>query len=90
MGRERERSVVVKQSLKEGQNPSLRGLWEGRENGGSAFIWEAPGSVRGLIRVQYPLRVNGKGHGGWLEGKNDGGDGQFLKMRGVACCEECM
>ena len=30
-------------------------------------IGEAPDSVRGLTRVQYPSRVNGKGYGGWLK-----------------------
>ena len=58
------RSVEVKQSPKEGQNPSLRGLCEGRENRGSATIGEAPESVRGLTRVQYPPRVNERGYGG--------------------------
>ena len=48
------RSVEVKQSLHEGQNPSLRGLCEGRENRGSTTTGEAPGSLRGLTRVQYP------------------------------------
>ena len=52
-----------KQSLKEGQNTSPRGMCEGRENRGSVPIWEAPDSVRGLTRVQYPSSVNGKGYG---------------------------
>jgi len=61
------RSVEVKQSLREGQKPSLRRLCEGRENRGSATTGEAPVSVRGLTRVQYPSRVNGKGYGRWLK-----------------------
>ena len=61
------RSVEVKQSLKERQNPSFRGLCEGRESRGSASTGEAPDSVRDLTRVQYPSRVNGKGYGGWLK-----------------------
>ena len=60
------RSVEVKQSLKEGQNPSLRGLCERRENRGFATIrenrgstpiGEAPDSVIGLTRVHYPSTV---------------------------------
>ena len=42
-----------------------RGLCEGRENGGSVPIGEAPDSVRGLSGVQYPSRVNEKVFGGW-------------------------
>ena len=48
------RSVQVKQSLKEGETLSLRGLCEGRENRGSETIEEAPESVRGLTGVQNP------------------------------------
>ena len=55
----------MKRSLREGQNPSLRGLCEGRENRGSVTIGEAPDSVRDLTRVQYPVSVNGKGYEGW-------------------------
>ena len=50
---------------KEEQNASVRGLCEGRENRGSAPIGEAPGSVRGLTRVQYPSRMNRNWYGGW-------------------------
>ena len=58
------RSTEVKESLKEGQNPSLtRVLYERRGNRGSVTIGEAPDSVRGVTRVQYPSRVNGKGYG---------------------------
>ena len=49
------RSVEVNQSLKEGQNPSLRGLCGGRENRGSAPHREAYGSVTGLTRVHFDL-----------------------------------
>ena len=49
-----------KYSLKEGQNPSLRGLsGEGRKSRGSVPVGEAPDIVRGLTRVQCPSRVNG-------------------------------
>ena len=59
------RSVGPNQSLKEGQNPSVRGLCEGRENRrGLVPIGEAPDSVRDLTRVQHPSIVNGKGCGG--------------------------
>ena len=58
------RSVGPNQSLKEGQNPSVRGLCEGRENRGLVPIGEAPGSVRDLTRVQHPSIVNRKGCGG--------------------------
>ena len=57
----------MKQSLKEGQNPTLRGLCEGRENRGSGPIGEASDSVRGLTRDQYPSRVNGTQYEGWLK-----------------------
>ena len=60
-------SVDPNQSLKEGQNQSLRGLCEGRENRGAAPIREAPDSVRDLTRVQYPSRVSTKGYQGWLK-----------------------
>ena len=46
------------QSHKEGQNLSLRELSEGRESRESVLIGKTPGSVRGLTKVQYPLRVN--------------------------------
>ena len=52
------RSVGPNQSLKEGQNPPVRGLCGGRENRGLVPIGEAPDSVRDLTRVKYPLRVN--------------------------------
>ena len=55
------------QSLKEGQNLSLRGLCEERENRGLASIGEAPDSVRGLTRLKYPSNINGKGYRGWLK-----------------------
>ena len=42
-------------------------MGEGKENKESATIGEAPESVRGLTRVQYPSRVNGKGYFGWLK-----------------------
>ena len=58
------RSVGPNQSLKEGQNPSVRGLCEGRENRGLVPIGEAPDSVRDLTRVQHPSMVNRKGCGG--------------------------
>ena len=58
------RSVKVKQSLKERQNPSLKGLCEARGNRGSVTTGEAPGSVRGLTMAQYPSRVIEKGYGG--------------------------
>ena len=60
------------------QNPSLRGLCEGRENRGSAHIGEAPDSVRGLTRVQFPSRVNGEGYGWWL--KVWTGTGRIVEM----------
>ena len=61
------RSVESNQSLKEGQNPSHRGLCEGRENRGLVPIGEALDSVRGLTRGLYPPRVNGKGYKGRLK-----------------------
>ena len=66
----------MNQSLKEGQNPSLRGLCEERENSGLATIGEALGNlVRGLIRIQYPSRVNGNGYGRCLKARTaHGGD----------------
>ena len=57
----------MKQSLNEGQNPTLRGVCEGRENRVSVTLGEAPGSVRGLTRVQYPSSVTKQVCGGWLE-----------------------
>ena len=42
------RPVEPNQSLKEGQNPSLRGLCERRNNRGSVPIGEAPDIMRGL------------------------------------------
>ena len=60
-------SIEVKKSLKERQDPFLGDLCEGRENAGLPFIREVPDSVRGLIRVQYPPRVNEKGYGWWLK-----------------------
>ena len=59
----RGRSVEVNQSLKGDQNPSLRGLCEGRENERWAPFGEAPDSVKDLTRVSYPSRVNEKGYG---------------------------
>ena len=56
------RSVEVKQSLQEGQNLTLGGLSEGKENRGSVTTGEALDSVRGLTRVQYPSRANRKGY----------------------------
>ena len=41
--------------------------YEGRENKGLAPLGEAPDSVRGLARSQYPSRVNVKGCGGCLK-----------------------
>ena len=61
------RSVEPVWSLKEGQNQTLRDGCEGRENRGSAIIGEAPDSVRGLTRLQYPSRVNENGYRGWLK-----------------------
>ena len=58
------RSMEVKQSLKEGQYLSLRGLCEGRGNRGLVPTGEAPDSVRGLTRVQHPSRMNEKGYRG--------------------------
>ena len=54
------RVIGGNQFLKERQNPSLRGMCTGRENRGSSSIGEAPDSVRGLARAQYPSRVNKK------------------------------
>ena len=61
---------------KEGQNQSLRGLCEGRENRGLAPVGEAPDSVRGLTRVQYSSRVDGKEYGRCLKG-GDAWGGQW-------------
>ena len=61
------RSVELNQSLEEGQKPSFTGLCERRGSRGSAPIREAPDSVRGPIRVQYPSRVNGNRYGEWLK-----------------------
>ena len=61
--------IGAKSVHQEGQNPAARELFEGRENRGLASIEEAPGSVRGLTRVHYPSRVNGKGYGGWLKAR---------------------
>ena len=52
----RGRSVDVKQSFKEGQTLSLRGLCEGRENRGSVPIGEASDSARGRTMVQDPSK----------------------------------
>ena len=60
------RSGKVKQSVRERQTLSLRGLCEGRGKSGPAPIGEARDSVRGLARAQYLLRVSGKGYGGCL------------------------
>ena len=57
------RSVEPNQTLKEGENLSLRGLCEGRKNREAVPSGEAHHSVKGLTRVQYPSRVNGKGYG---------------------------
>ena len=56
------KSVEVKQFLKESHNPSLRGLWEGRENIVTTTIGEAPDSVRDLTRIRDLSRVNEKGY----------------------------
>ena len=58
------RSVEVKQSLKGRQHPSLGRVCEAIVNRGMATIGEAPESVRGLTRVQYPSRVDERGYGG--------------------------
>ena len=50
-----------------GQNPPLAGVCYRREKRESTTIGEASETVRGLIRVQYPSRVNGRGYGGWLK-----------------------
>ena len=55
------RSVEVKQSLKERQDLTLRGLCEGRKDRVLVPIVEAPGSVRGLTRVQDLPRLDEKG-----------------------------
>ena len=49
------RLVELKQFLEEGQNSTLRGVCEGRENRVSTSIGEAPDSVRGLTKVHYSL-----------------------------------
>ena len=54
------RSVEVKQSPKEEQKPSLRGLCEGRENRRLAPSDKAPDSVRGLARAQKLVQANEK------------------------------
>ena len=46
------------------QHPSLGRVCEAIVNRGTATIGEAPESVRGLTRVQYPSRVNERGYGG--------------------------
>ena len=51
------------QSLREGQNLFGRVFCEGRvEQGSEPSIPEAPDSVRGLTRVQYPPKVIEKGY----------------------------
>ena len=72
-------SVELKHSLKEWQNPSLRGLCEGRENRRLEPIGTAPISVRGLSSVQYLSRVDEKGYGWWL--KVWTGTGRTVKVK---------
>ena len=61
------RPLKMKQTLKEGQNPSLRVMCEVRENRGLVTIGEASDTVRGMNRFQYPSRVNEKGFVWWLK-----------------------
>ena len=61
------KSVEVKWSLKVWQNPSFRGLCNGRDIRESETSGKIPDSVRGLTRAQYPSRVNGKGYEGRLK-----------------------
>ena len=42
-------------------------MYDGRENRGSDPVGEGPDSVRGLTRVQYPLRMKGEGYAWWLK-----------------------
>ena len=62
-------SVKSNQCLKEGQNPCLRGVCEGRENRRVTPIREVPDSARGLTRIHDPSGVNEKGYEGWLKAK---------------------
>ena len=75
------KTAEVKQSLKRGQNPSLRGVCEGRKNRGLVSIGEALDSVRGLTRVQYSSRVNGTRIRGWLKILMDGQRAQQGELR---------
>ena len=61
------RSVRVKWSVKGGAKWAFRGVCEGVKNRGLVPLGEAPDSMRGLTRVQYPSRVNRTGYGRWLK-----------------------
>ena len=60
------RSVEVNQSRREGEIRLSEGcVREGKRE--SVTTEGAPDSVRGLTRIQYPSRVNGKGCKWWLK-----------------------
>ena len=54
--------IVPQRGVKETAPQGRAGAGEGRENTVPMPIGEAPDSMRGLTRVQYPSRVNEKGY----------------------------